>query len=167
MARRTTLPFLSLALFGAALAQSESPIRLVLSQSLVTIIKQDGKDVERLVAEPSSVRPGDVLSQNVAVSNTANKAYRNIVVRLPVPANTVFVGKASESNDRFKTQFSADGGKTFGEAPLKKTVTVTEGGKSVKKEVVIPSTEYTNVRWVISELKSDESLKLGFRVQVK
>ena len=167
MARRISLPALAAALLGAAFAQSEAPLRLVLTQSLVTTIKEDGKDVERLVSSPKSVRPGDVLTQDIAVSNLVDRSLRNIRVPVPVPANTVYVGSATESANRFETQFSADGGKTFARAPLRKTVTVTENGKAVTKEVVIAPSEYTNVRWVIPELKKDESLKLGFRVKVK
>ena len=63
--------------------------------------------------------------------------------------------------------FSRDGGKTFGQAPLKKLVTVTEDGKTVQREVVVPPAEYTAVRWVVSALKPDTTLKLGFRVKVK
>ena len=76
-------------------------------------------------------------------------------------ADTVFCTVAGVT-----TLYSVDG-KTFGPAPLKKTVTVTENGRSVLKEVEVKPSEYTTVRWTVPELGVDQTLKLGYRIQVK
>lgn len=154
---------------GAALAQTStpaaSPLKLVLSQALVETVTKDGKSVENLKVDPKSVLPGAVLEQNVTATNTLKKAMGNIIVDLPVPDRTTYLNGMAASGDA-KTLFSFDKGKTFGAAPLKRMITVTENGKSVQKEVEVKPSEYTNVRWVVGQLSAGSSLKLGFRVKV-
>ena len=44
---------------------------------------------------------------------------------------------------------------------------MTENGKSVQKEVEVKPSEYTAVRWIVSEVSPGATLKLGYRIQVK
>lgn len=159
-------PTLLLALFGVALAQGASPLRLTLTQERVTTVTENGKATERLTPLPKTVQPGDVLTQQLTAQNVGKSTLRNAALTLPVPQGTVYLGGAG-AGEGWSTLFSRDGGKTFGQAPLKKLVTVTEDGKTFQKEVVVPPSEYTTVRWVVSALKPDTTLKLGFRVKVK
>jgi len=163
--KRATPILLFALLIGTALAQASSPLRLVLSQALVQTTTQDGKTVESLAPDPKSVLPGAVLEQAVTATNTLGKIMANVTVNLPVPAGTVYLS-GLKSEGSVKTLFSIDKGKTFAAAPLKKTVTVTENGKAVQKEVEVKPAEYTNVRWVLGELAAGDSLKLGFRIKV-
>ncbi|AWN22380.1 hypothetical protein DKM44_03300 [Deinococcus irradiatisoli] len=158
-------PLLLTTLLGAALAQGASPLKLVLSQALVQAVTENGKSVEKLVTEPKAVLPGAVLEQAVAATNTLDKAIGNVIVNLPVPAGTTYLTTVAVSSE-VKTLFSADKGKTFAAAPLTKTITVTENGKAVQKEVEVKPAEYTNVRWVIAQLPAQNTVKLGFRVKV-
>ncbi|MFC3832583.1 MULTISPECIES: hypothetical protein [Deinococcus] len=151
---------------GTVLAQTASPIALTLTLFAVKSVTVDGKVTERLTANPGNVLPGDLLSQVVTVRNTGNTAVKNIPVTLPVPKNTVYVApEASMAVTR--TEYSIDGGKSFAAAPMKKTVTVTENGRSVTREVEVKPNEYTAVRWFVSELGAGQTMKLGYRIQVK
>ena len=163
--KRSIPPLLLALLLGTALAQGASPLKLMLSQALVQTTTQDGKTVEKLAPDPKSVLPGAVLEQAVTATNTLGKIMANVTVNLPVPAGTVYLNTL-KAGGNVKTLFSIDQGKTFAAAPLKKTVTVTENGKAVQKEVEVSPAEYTNVRWVLGELAAGDSLKLGFRVKV-
>lgn len=151
---------------GTVLAQTASPVVLNLTMFAVKTVTVNGKATEQLSANPGNVLPGDVLSQVVTVRNTGSKAVPNLPVTLPVPKNTVYL--APEAGlEGARTEYSIDGGKTFAPAPLKKSVTVTENGKSVTKEVEVKPTEYTAVRWFVSELGAGKAVKLGYRIQVK
>ncbi|UQN07233.1 hypothetical protein [Deinococcus sp. QL22] len=151
---------------GLASAQAASPVSLSLMLSSVERVTVDGKATEVFKANPGNVLPGSVLSQVVTVRSTAAKTLLNVPVTLPVPKSTVYLAP-EQGMTAVRTEFSADGGKTFAPAPLKKKITVTENGKAVQKDVDVKPSEYTAVRWFISELRANEPLKLGYRVQVR
>lgn len=153
-------------LTGIAAAQASSPLTLTLAQALVQTVTLAGKSTERLTPDPKNVRPGDVLNQVVTARNTGTKALGGVVVRLPVPRGTTYLKPAPLNAAVVKTEFSADGGKTYASAPLKRRVSVTENGETVTREVVVKPSEYTNVRWTLAQLPKGESVQVGFRVQV-
>ena len=158
---------LALALLSSgALAQGAEPLTLNLVMSLVRSVTLNGKVTEQTVANPRSVFPGDVISQVITVKNNTGRAIQNVPVKLPVPTTTTYL-TAEQGLNVARTEYSIDGGKTFAAAPLMKTVTVTENGKSVTRQVEVKPSEYTAVRWVLSELPAGQSIKLGYRVQVK
>ncbi|QFP75466.1 hypothetical protein [Deinococcus sp. AJ005] len=168
MKRHAPTLLVTLLLCGAvsAFAQGGGPISLKLSMLAVKSIKIDGKPSEQLLPNPGSVNPGDVISQVVSVQNTTAKTVRDLPVQLPVPKNTVYLAP-EKSLEGTKTLYSIDGGKTFAAAPLKKTITVTENGKSVQKEVEVEPREYNAVRWIVAELAPGKTLELGYRIQVQ
>lgn len=163
----------TLLLCGAAhaAAQAGEALSLKLDMLLVRTVKVDGKPTEQLLPNSGSVNPGDVLSQVVSVQNTSGKTLRDLPVQLPVPKSTVYLapekGLDSASLKSARTLYSIDGGKTYAAAPLKKTITVTENGKSVQKEVEVEPSEYNAVRWIVPELAPGATLKLGYRIQVR
>lgn len=164
MKRRTSSIILSL-LLGSALAQTGSPLLLSLSLNQVKTVTAGVKTTETLVPAKGNV-PGDVLSQVVTAKNTSLKALKNVRIPLNVPKATFYVA-SEKGTDEARTEYSIDGGKTFAPAPLKRKVTVTENGKSVIREVDVKPSEYQAVRWTVSELAPGQTLKLGYRVQVK
>ena len=162
-------PFaLSALLLGslAAAQQTAQALKVSLGLDLVTARTVDGKTTETLTPSPRSVLPGQLLRQEAVVANVSGRAVRNSVITVPVPRSTAFVGSATPSSVRWNTVYSIDGGKTYAATP-KKTVTVTENGKSVTKEIAAPPAEYTNVRWQVGELAAEETLRFGFRVRVQ
>ncbi|UQN10160.1 hypothetical protein [Deinococcus sp. QL22] len=155
-------------LSSVALAQVAIPLTLTLAQALVRTVMVDGKATEQLVANPKGVGPGDVLSQFITARNTSGKALTNVMVRLPVPKGTTYLKPETAMNmaETAKAEYSIDGGKTYAAAPLKKTITVMENGKSLKKEVEVKPAEYTNVLWILPRIESGKEQKVGFRIQV-
>lgn len=165
--KRTLLT--TLLLTTVALAQTpvvKNGVKFVLNQDLIKSVVVDGKTVENVVASPKTVLPGDILREEVTLQNVSGKPIPQVLVGIPVPKGTEFSGNVTPNTDRWTVQYSIDSGKTFSPTPTR-TVTVTENGKSVTKEVPAPSNTYTNVRWTVTNVKLDETLKLGFRVKVK
>ena len=140
-------------------------VKVSLTQDQIKTATVDGKAVTTVVSSPKSVLPGDILREEVTASNVSGKVVKNPAISVPVPKGTTFSGSATASTERWNTQYSVDGGKTYAATP-QKTVTVTEGGKSVTKQVAAVPTDYTNVRWVINSMSPDETLKLSFQVKV-
>jgi hypothetical protein len=149
----------------AAAQQTAPAVKVTLTQDQIKTATVDGKAVETVIASPKTVLPGDVLREEVTVVNVSGKVVRSPIISVPVPKGTVYAGSATPGNDRWNTLYSIDSGKSYAASPMK-TVTVTENGKSVSKQVAAAPTEYTNVRWLISQLGADETLKLSFRVRV-
>ena len=153
---------------GLGIVSAQTPaqtVKLTLDQDLIRTVQKDGKTVEERVSAPSAVLPGAVLIEEVTAQNVAKKPLSTVRIGVPVPKGTQYLGSATPSGERWKTQFTAlCSGKAldYAEAPLKCTETV--DGKSVTREVL--ASEYIGVRWVLANMKSDETLKLSFRVKV-
>jgi hypothetical protein len=162
---KTLISLLALAGTMAAAQQTAPAVKVTLTQDQIKTATVDGKAVETVIASPKTVLPGDVLREEVTVVNVSGKVVRSPIISVPVPKGTVYAGSATPGNDRWNTLYSIDSGKSYAASPMK-TVTVTENGKSVSKQVAAAPTEYTNVRWLISQLGADETLKLSFRVRV-
>lgn len=151
----------------AASQTQTNPVQLVLNDFVVTKVRDAaGKETERLNPDASRARPGDIIQYEITAKNTLRTPITDLRPVLAVPAGTVFVASAGGVGN-IGTEYSIDGGKTFGKAPLFKTVTVQENGKSVTKRVEVQPSEYTNVRWNVSQLKANETQKLTLRVRVR
>lgn len=154
-----------LLLLGLALAQNASPLKLDLTLNLVKTVTENGKPVEKLTPAKQNL-PGDTLSQIITATNTGKTPLTNVRIPLNVPKNTVYLAPEKGMAD-VQAQYSIDGGKTYAPAPLKKTITVTENGKTVTKEVEVNPSEYQAVRWTVPRLAPGQSLKVGYRIRVK
>ncbi|GGB78741.1 MULTISPECIES: hypothetical protein [Deinococcus] len=151
---------------GVGLAQT-SPITLALVQELVRTVTVNGKTSEALTPAPKSVVPGDLVRQQLTATNTSDRPINRVVLKLPVPEHATYIAvERSDVPGEVRTEFSADGGKTFGLAPLKKTVLITENGQSVHKEVTVPPSDYTTVRWTLNQLPARAQATVGFRMRV-
>ncbi|MFC6591633.1 hypothetical protein ACFP81_06145 [Deinococcus lacus] len=163
------LVFTAAALLGlgssVAQAPAPSPLQLTLSQFQVQSVTVAGKVTEKLVASDQSA-PGQIVQYGLAAKNVGNTELRNVKVVLPVQPGTTFVSSAGGLLG-IRTEFSIDGGKNFAPAPLKRKVTVIEGGKSVTREVAVKPSEYQAVRWNIGALKPGETKNFVLRVKVQ
>lgn len=149
----------------AAPAQSASPVTTTIAFFNVQTVTEQGKTQERLQAAPQSVQPGDVLYQELVITNSSARTLTNGAVPLNVPRSTTFLGGLVLPGGVSAT-YSYDGGKTFGALPLKRTVTVTENGKSVTRQVEVKPSEYTSVRFSLPALAAGTTYKMGYRVRV-
>lgn len=166
--------FAVLWLSGLALAQGPSApapvikngVSFVMAQDLVKVSVQNGVRVEEFIQSPRAVQSGDILREEVTVRNVKGKAIAGVTVGIPIPRETVFSGGVTPDSGRWTVAYSVDGGRTYSPEPMR-GVTVTENGKAVTRQQAAPPESYTNVRWTVTELRKDETLRLGFRVRVK
>lgn len=157
----------ALLLLGMAGAQqAATPLKLVLSLGQVETVTVDGVAREQVRPAPKAVTPGTLLEQQLQATNTGAAKLTAVRLNLPVPAGTTYLSQAGAPAST-ATEFSADGGKTYAAAPLTRKVTATENGVRVTRDVVVPPSEYTNVRWTVPTLGAGQVLKLSLRVRVK
>lgn len=142
-------------------APKPEPVRVTLAQDLLHTVTKDGKTAQERVPAPTAVLPGSILLEEMTARNTLAVPVKGVLVRLAVPAGTVYQGLSPVSG-KWKAQYSIDGGKTYADAPKR---TVTQGGKSV--QVAAQPSDYNAVRWLIPAMGAGETMKLGFKVQVK
>lgn len=148
---------------GAQSAPSRLKQELVRSQVVINVDK-NGKKVETLKPGVKSALPGDIFEDTDTLTNTGQQTISNVNVDLKVTPGVYVSSSATRSDVR--TLFSADKGKTYAAAPLKKTVTVQENGRTVTREVEVKPSEYTNVRFVVPSLKPNEIVKATLRFRV-
>ncbi|GGR99584.1 hypothetical protein [Deinococcus sedimenti] len=162
--KRLILPLL---LLTAASAQSSPNVTFTLTQDLVKrSTDSSGKTVETIIDSPKTVLPGDVLREQVTLRNVSGRRLGQLNVNVPIPRGTEFSVLTTPATDRWTVSYSIDGGKTFSAQP-RRTVTTTENGQSVTRQQPAPPTTYTNVRWTLTSMNPDETLKFSFRVKVK
>lgn len=164
----------------AAVAFAKDPLAIEARTYRVVQAQQDGKTIERL-EEALGVKPGEVLEFQYEVSNTTIDPLRGVVVMvdlikigglgpdgskalayLPATASVLKLGELT-----LTPEFSYDGGRTYGKAPLFRRVKQLEGGKEIEKEVEVRPEEYTHIRWVIPQLGSNSKILLKLRVVVR
>ncbi|RDI96426.1 hypothetical protein DV704_00950 [Meiothermus sp. QL-1] len=151
-----------------ALAQGE--LRLDLKAFRVVSLVQEGKTVERLEMA-TEARPGAVVEYQLVATNPTDRPIRQGALVIPIPLSTFYqaesAGPLSWKGQVILPEFSFDGGQSYGRPPLKRTLTVIENGKEVRKEVEVRPEEYTHVRWIVPEIGPKESLTLKLRAIVR
>ncbi|GHG29032.1 hypothetical protein CBQ26_04860 [Deinococcus indicus] len=164
--RTTLLGAAALGTLAGAAATTPSPLTLTAATMVVTQETRDGKKVEVLTdANKTQVVPGSVLSLRQTFRNVSKGPLNSIALNMKVDPATTFQ-QASCTVAGVTTQYSIDG-KTFAAAPLMKTVTVTENGKTVQKKVEVKPSEYTAVRWNIARLTAGQEGTCAIRATVK
>ncbi|MFC5846927.1 hypothetical protein [Deinococcus petrolearius] len=158
-----------LAPVGAAPAAAATPsaptVRFVLTQTLVRSASASAA-AERLVPSPATAAPGDLLREEIAVTNVGSAALRGVIVAVPVPSGAVYAGSATPAAPGWTLHFSADRGRSYAARPVR-TVSVTENGRTVRRQEAAPPETYTHVRWKVATLKAGETLRFSFRARVQ
>lgn len=145
--------------------QPANPLKMVLVRSqVVTTTDKAGKKVETLKPDVKGALPGQIFEDTNTATNVGKLPLAGVNITMNVTPG-VYVSSVAGRSD-VRALYSIDNGKTFAAAPLKKTVTVQENGKSVTKQVEVSPSEYTNVRFVVPSLKAGESLKTTVRFRV-
>lgn len=123
VSRRLCLFLLALTLvlaFGSAAAQNDSIVFEVEIFRVDLVRSDDGATTERFVPVDEAI-PGEVIEYRVTAVNRGDIIYRagTVVVTLPIGTGLAYVeGSASPTSERYVTEFSADGGRTFSEPPV-------------------------------------------------
>lgn len=155
------------AVASSASAQNASPLKLTQTLDIVRTTTVDGKSVEKLVdATKVGPFPGEVLQNGFRAEVVGKTKLTNIRLPVKVPANTSYLSQQCSSPE-VKATYSIDGGKTFAAAPLKKTVTVTENGKSVTKTVTVDPSEYQAIKWDYPAMNPSSVISCSMRLKVK
>jgi uncharacterized repeat protein (TIGR01451 family) len=117
----------------------------------------------RLVAADVTSRD-DIIVYAVTYSNKGDAPLRDPAVVDPVPVGTAYVDGSAGGAGATVT-FSVDGGKTFGPAPVMRTVTRADGTTAPEPA---PPESYTHIRWTISgTFVPGASGQVHFKVKVK
>jgi uncharacterized repeat protein (TIGR01451 family) len=127
---------------GAQQAPTAEPQGLAVSALNRTAVAE----AERGAPRPDAVvRGGDVVEYRVSFTNTNAQPVRRVVLSNPIPNGFRLVaGSISSTRNDVRTEFSADGGRTFSAQPME---VVAVEGRTVRRPV--PMERYTNVRWTI------------------
>lgn len=145
-------------------AFAEDPLSLRTEGYLVRSEMKDGKQVERLVALPEEVAPGEVINYRITGGNTSMKPLKDIAVVGAVPKGTEYMDKSAETPAGGSVLFSYDDGKNYGKQPLKEKV---KGADGKMHEREVPAGRYTNVKFVVGTLGAGKEFSYNYKVQVK
>lgn len=153
-----------------AVAQANKDVKLELKAFRVVTVQDSGKTIEKLEAA-LDVKPGQVVEYQVTATNTTDRALSSVGVVIPIPRDTRYQALSAQplklGNGLVAPEFSFTDKNTFGKAPLKRKVRVTENGQELEKEVEVKPEEYTFVRWTVPQLAPKESVVLKLRTVVR
>lgn len=171
--RMTPLALAALLTLPAALAQGTQPAAQTAAQTAAqqsqgarpvieifrvdTVTDASGKKTERL-SRVTSVKPGDLLERVVTV--TLKQPAPEARMKLPIPAAMTYVpgsdqilmGNTDLMKKGAKVWYALKEDGPYTAKPMKK-VTVTEGGKSVEREVAAEPNEYRAVAFMLGNLE--------------
>jgi len=145
----------------SAWAQEKGAVDLkAVAEMEVEVIGDDGqKETQRVPA--AKVVPGDVVFYTINYTNNGEEAAENFVITNPVPEHMVYVAESAQGENT-DVAFSVDGGESY-DVPGNLTVTDSEG-----KNIAASVSDYTHVRWVLSEPVAPEGTGFViFKAQLK
>ncbi len=139
---------------------AKEKLDIKLEANLITFEKK-GENFEVVKKPlPKKVKPGQIVEYVLIVSNPTDKTFKDVFVKALIPKGTEFV----ENSNTEGALFSIDNGKTYSKPPLKYKVK-DKSGKVVEK-IATPDM-YTNIGWIIKEIKPHETKKFYYWVKIK
>ena len=154
--RNTSILVLAAAtLLAATPAFAKGPLESQLMAYQVQSI--DGKEV---LKSADGAVPGDLIEYRVKYENVGDVDLTGIVVRIPIPAETLFKMDSQSTVEKAMFEVSADDGENWGVPPLMQNV----GGEHIEISV----SEYDLVRWSPDmALEPGGAWGFAYRVSVK
>ena len=131
-------------LFFAGLAYAKGPVT---GEIKVFVVSTDDSGQE-IVTEADETEPGQVMEFRIVFTNNGEESVRGVQVVDPIPLNTRFVSDSHQADVPASFEVSIDGGESFELEPVTRIETQADGSQ---KEVVIPPSQYTHVRWLAKE----------------
>ena len=131
-------------LFFAGLAYAKGPVT---GEIKVFVVSTDDSGQE-IVTEADETEPGQVMEFRIVFTNNGEESVRGVQVVDPIPLNTRFVSDSHQADVPASFEVSIDGGESFELEPVTRIETQADGSQ---KEVVIPPSQYTHVRWLAQE----------------
>ncbi|MEO1942249.1 MAG: hypothetical protein ABGW77_05085 [Campylobacterales bacterium] len=145
------------------LKKPKEKLSLKLKQYLVEFYKdKHGKLKARYKPLPDKYKIGkkDIIEYRItAQNNTKDEILKNVVIKGLIPKGFIYIPKSARPANPL---FSIDGGKSFKKPPIKYWVVL--NGKKVQK-VATPDM-YTNIEWIIPEIKPQKKVEVAYRVKL-
>ena len=156
---------LALALGTSLAAAQEAPrLRIDMQVEKEVEVVGAGGEVEIQRQPVVSTTRGDILVYTLAIVNEGGDPARNARVVDPVPVGTVLIPE-SVIGPGAHVSYSADGGHSFGEFPITRSVIGPDG---LRIDQAVPVEEYTHVRWTLTEPLAPGQVRIAnFKVRVK
>ena len=136
--------FFTAFLFFAGLAYAKGPVT---GEIKVFVVSTDDAGNE-VVKEAQETEPGQVMEFRIVFTNNGEENVRGVQVVDPIPQNTLFLADSHQADVPASFEVSIDGGESFELEPVTRIETQDDGSQ---KEVVIPPSQYTHVRWLAKE----------------
>ncbi len=134
-----------------SLALAQRPAREVEFNLTQVLVRSEGPGKpETLMPDPQTVTAGDLLQEDLTVTNVSGRNLSHVTVSVPV-TNGTRLAATPRASGQWVTEYSADGGRTYRKSTSQATTS---------------HAAPTHVRWTVAHLSPDESLKLSFRVRV-
>jgi len=120
------------------------------------VVSPDGKE-QFLPADQAA--PDEILVYTAVYTNRTGGAVKGLVAMLPIPQGVAYLaGSAKPAGAKASTD-----GVTFQTIPLKRKVKLADG---TENEVLIPTGEYRELQWNVSELAADASFSASARAKI-
>ncbi len=155
-----------LTMFGAVWA--DAPLKSSLEQYVVEVTDA-GEEVFRTADEEE---PGTTIEYRLTLTHAGecekeelrDCALSGVMPAVPVPEGTYYLADSATASSAL-LEVSVDHGSNWETEPVTRTV-VGDDGK--KEEVVVPPSQYTNLRWSAADpLMPEEERRYRYRVRVK
>lgn len=125
--------------------------------------KKDGKETVKL-APLEKAKAGETIVYSVAYRNDGGAPAKSAVITDPLPKGVTCLPKTALTQDA-DTDFSTDGGGTWGKLPLTRKEKGSDGKVAEKP---VPDAAITHVRWTLKkDLPPGGSGEIRFKVVVK
>jgi len=131
-------------LLFAGLAYAKGPVT---GEIKVFVVSTDDSGQE-IVTEASETEPGQVMEFRIVFTNNGDESVRGVQVVDPIPLNTRYISDSHQADVPASFEVSIDGGESFELEPVTRIETQADGSQ---KEVTIPPSQYTHVRWLAQE----------------
>jgi uncharacterized repeat protein (TIGR01451 family) len=133
---------------------------------VVTSVDDKGVSHETFEDLPEAVLPGGIIQYEIAATNTsvgnaASDVLKNVSLFGSVPEGTTYLEKTASS--AALAMFSIDRGRSYHPWPVMSKVKLANGTEEERKA---DASQCTDIRWVVPELKPQETIRLLYRVKV-
>ena len=148
-------------LISGNLAQAAISVDITAEKEVVVV--ENNKEI-RKVFPATETQAGEIIFFTVNYFNEGEQPVRNIQIDNPIPPSMTYIPGTvwGENSD---IVFSIDHSKTFKKPSLLTYEVVDAQGKEIKK--VASPEEYTDIRWIISEVAAGGKGQVGFKARVR
>lgn len=143
-----------------AAADPNLRIQMVAEKEIVVV--EDGQEVTRRVPT-LEIESGSDLYFTLKIVNDGDEVATNVVVDNPIPEDTLYVPGSAGGNSA-QVLFSIDDGQTFGEPEELRYEFTTFSGETETRRA--SPEQYTDIRWVVSDIPPGQDEELFFKVKV-